>query len=93
MHNHEYIFYRDCPHFTVGRVDQWGEHGYLLFEGTVYFYEEDRKEQYGTTSSPVTIRDFLDYARENKISIPDDFMEKLREASEITKGDLSSPRS
>lgn len=78
MENYENIFYRDCPHFTVGRVDQWGEQGYLLFEGKVYSYEEDRKNQYGTTDSPMSINDFLKYAETQHISIPDDFMAELK---------------
>ena len=77
MENYEQIYYLDCPHFTVGRVDQWGESGYLLFEDKVYYYEEDRKDQCGTTNSPMTIRDFLTYAEKSQILIPDDFMEKL----------------
>jgi len=79
MENYEHIFYLDCPHFTVGRVDQWGEQGYLLFEGKVYSYDEDRKNQYGTTHSPMTIDDFLTYALRLQIAIPDDFMKKLKE--------------
>jgi hypothetical protein len=79
MENYEHIFYRDCPHFTVGRVDQWGEHGHLLFEGQVYFYEENRKDQCGRTYSPMSITDFLAYAENSAISIPDSFMVKLRE--------------
>ena len=86
MENYEQIFYRDCPHFTVGRVDQWGEHGYLLFEDKVYSYEEDRKEQCGRTYSPTTIENFLAYAEQSQISIPDDFMEKLREIQNESKG-------
>ncbi|HEV7643378.1 MAG TPA: hypothetical protein VGO50_05480 [Pyrinomonadaceae bacterium] len=81
MENYEQIFYLNCPHFTVGRVDQWGEQGYLLFEGKVYSYEEDRKDQCGRTYSPTTIKDFLMYAEQFQIPIPDDFMEKLREIS------------
>jgi hypothetical protein len=79
MENYEHIFYADCPHFTVGRVDQWGEHGYLLFEGKVYFYEEDRKDQCGRTCSPLTIREFLEYARNQQIPIPEDFLKRLYE--------------
>ena len=79
MENYEQIFYLDCPHFTVGRVDQWGEQGYLLFEGKVYSYEEDRKDQCGRTYSPMMIKDFLAYAEQLQISIPDDFMNKLLE--------------
>jgi hypothetical protein len=77
VENYEQIFYLDCPHFTVGHLDQWGEQGYLLFEGKVYAYEEDRKNQYGTTHSPATIKDFLMYAEQQQIPIPDDFMAKL----------------
>jgi hypothetical protein len=79
MENYQQIFYLDCPHFTVGRVDQWGEQGYLLFENKVYSYEEDRKEQTGRTHSPMTVKDFLIYAEKRQISIPDDFIEKLME--------------
>jgi hypothetical protein len=79
MENYEQIFYRDCPHFTVGRVDQWGEHGYLLFENKVYAYEEDRKDQCGRTYSQMSIPDFLAHAENSEISIPDDFVEKLGE--------------
>ena len=79
MDNYEHIYYRDCPHFTVGRVDQWGEHGYLLYEDKVYFYEEDRKDQCGSTRSPQSIDEFLAYTDEQRISIPAEFMDKLRE--------------
>jgi hypothetical protein len=80
MENYEHIFYRDCPHFTIGRVDQWGEQGYLLFDGKVYCYDEDRKNQCGTTNSPMSVKDFLIYAEEHQILIPDDFLKKLEEA-------------
>lgn len=79
VENYENIFYLDCPHFTVGQVDQWGEQGYLLFEGKVYSYEEDRKNQCGTTNSPMTIEDFLKYAERLQISVPDDFIKHLLE--------------
>jgi hypothetical protein len=79
VENYEHIFYLDCPHFTVGRVDQWGEQGYLLFEGKVYSYDEDRKNQYGTTTSPMSIDEFLEHARRQEILIPEDFMTKLNE--------------
>jgi hypothetical protein len=82
MENYEHIFYLDCPHFTVGHVDQWGEHGYLLFEGKVYFYEVDRKDQCATTRLPTTIKEFLAYAEKHQISIPEDFLKKLMEAKE-----------
>jgi hypothetical protein len=79
MENYEEIFYLDCPHFTVGHVDQWGEHGYLLFEGKVYFYEVDRKDQCSTTRSPATIKEFLVYADKHQIPIPEAFLKKLEE--------------
>ena len=79
MENYEQIFYLDCPHFTVGRADQWGEQGYLLFDGKIYSHEEDRKDQCGKTHSPMTITDFLTYAEQQQIVIPDDFMVKLKE--------------
>lgn len=81
MENYEDIYYLNCPHFTVGHVDQWGEHGYLLFERKVYAYEEDRKDQTGRTYSPMTIRDFLRYADEYQITVPEDFINKLMEAA------------
>lgn len=79
MENYENIWYLDCPHFTVGRVDQWGEHGYLLFEDKVYYYEEDRKDQCGSTTSPMEIKDFLIYAERQQIEVPHEFMTKLKE--------------
>ena len=81
MENYDHIFYLDCPHFTVGRVDQWGEQGYLLFEGKVYAYDEDRKDQCGSTHSPMPVEEFINYASQRGIEIPDDFMAKLLEAS------------
>jgi hypothetical protein len=80
MENYEDIHYLNCPHFTVGHVDQWGEHGYLLSGGKVYFYEEDRKEQTGSTYSPKTIEEFLAYAEKFQIAVPEDFLKKLAEA-------------
>jgi hypothetical protein len=85
MENYEHIHYLNCPHFTVGRVDQWGEVGYLLFEGNVYFYDEDRKNQCGTTTSPQTIATFLIYAKEREIEIPEEFMKQLRECENESK--------
>lgn len=80
MENYEEIFYLDCPHFTLGQADQWGEQGYLLFEGKVYSYEEDRKEQTGRTHSPKTIKGFLAFAEKRRIHIPEAFLKKLMEA-------------
>lgn len=82
MENYEHIFYLDCPHFTVGPVDQWGEHGYLLYEGMVYWYEVDRKDHCDNARSPQTIRAFLIYAENNGISIPESFMNKLSEVQD-----------
>lgn len=87
MENYEEIFYLDCPHFTVGHVDQWGERGYLLFEGKVYFYEVDRKDQCAATRSPVTIKEFLAFAEERRIAVPEAFLEKLMEAENETPQD------
>ncbi|MEP7074445.1 MAG: hypothetical protein ABI878_01435 [Acidobacteriota bacterium] len=78
MENYENIWYQDCPHFTIGRVDQWGEHGYLLFEDKVYYYEEDRKDQCGNVREPMAIHDFLAYAEREELSIPDEFIAKLK---------------
>lgn len=97
LENYENIFYLDCPHFTVGRVDQWGEQGYLLFEDKVYAYEEDRKNQTGRTYSPMSIDEFWDYAERHQISIPDDFAAKLTEiksrSTELLGSVENSPKS
>ena len=79
MENYVDIFYLDCPHFTVGLVDQWGEQGYLLYAGEVYSYEEDRKNQCGRTYAPISIDEFLSYAQREQIVVPEGFMEKLKE--------------
>ena len=55
MENYEHIYYLNCPHFTVGRVDQWGEQGFLFHEGHVYEYTEDRKDQWGRTFNQMSI--------------------------------------
>ena len=81
MESYDHIFYLDCPHFTVGHVDQWGEQGYLLHEGKVYAYEEDRKNQCGQTYSPMSIDDFLAYAEDQRLTVPNDFLEKLKGSS------------
>ena len=81
MENYEHIFYLDHPHFTIGRVDQWGDQGYLLFEDKVYSYEVDRKNQCDATYSPRSVEDFFAYAETQQILIPDDFMAKLNDIS------------
>lgn len=81
MENFEDIHYLNCPHFTVGRSDQWGEQGYLLYGDKVYSYEEDRKEQCGRTHSPTTVKDFLIYSETHQIPVPDDFRRMLVETS------------
>lgn len=73
----DHIYYLEHPHFTVGRADQWGESGYLYFEGKVYSYEEDRKCQYGRTYSPMSINEFIEYATRYQIEIPRFFMDVL----------------
>lgn len=83
MENYKHIFYLDCPHFTVGHVDQWGEQGFLLLEGKVYAYEEDRKDQCGTTHSPMMVDEFLSFAKRNQIQIPEDFLKKLMETKSL----------
>jgi hypothetical protein len=77
---YENIYYKNCPHFTVGRVDQWGEKGYLFYEGEVYDYYEDRKEQFNETYNRRKIADFLADAKNKKIEIPSQFLKVLKEA-------------
>ena len=90
MEDYEEIFYLDCPHFTVGHVDQWGEQGYLLFDGKVYSYEVDRKEQCGRTHSRTTIKEFLEVAERLQIPIPETFLKKLTEAESENQSDASN---
>ena len=78
MENYEDIFYRDCPHFTIGRVDQWSENGYLYHDGKVYAYEEDRKEQTGRTHSPMTADEFLAYAEQQQMIVPEEFLTEIK---------------
>jgi hypothetical protein len=84
--NFEHIYYLEHPHFTVGHVDQWGESGYLYFEGKVYSYEEDRKCQYGRTHSPRTVADFLAFAERYGIDIPGFFLDILNETPDRRSG-------
>jgi hypothetical protein len=74
---YEHIYYKNCPHFTVGRVDQWGEQGYLFFEDHVYEYHEDRKDQWGETYNKRTINQFMSYAQKRELIIPDEFLNVL----------------
>ena len=75
--DYKHIWYKDCPHFTIGTVDQWGENGYLYFDNEVYFYFEDRKGQYGEVSNPKSVAIFIQYAKANKIEIPEAFMKVI----------------
>lgn len=63
----------------MGRVDQWGESGYLFFDGHVYAYEEDRKDQCGRTYLKMTVPEFVDLSGRLKIDIPAEFMASLKE--------------
>ena len=85
MENNEQIWYLDCPHFTVGRVDQWGESGYLLFERKVYFYEVDRKDQCSSATFPKSIDEFLSYAKEYRIVIPEEFRQILTASGSVVR--------
>lgn len=78
MENYNHIYYGDCPHFALPGADQWGEDGFLFYEGMVYEYFEDRKENYGKTHKPRTIKDFLRYASEQRIEIPESFGEVIK---------------
>lgn len=73
--NYKHIFYRNCPHFTYGRVDQWGEQGYLFHDGFIYEYEEDRKEQSGRTFNKMSIDAFLEHYQRHGIEVPSDFLD------------------
>ena len=75
--DYNHIYYSDCPHFTIGKVDQWGESGYLFYEGMVYEYMEDRKDQYGRTFNPSTVEAFLLYAKRSNLEIPDYFLKAI----------------
>ena len=77
--HYTHIYYKDCPHFTIGRVDQWGERGYLFYEGMVYDYMEDRKEQYNTVEHPRTVPEFIDFADYRGIEIPERFLEAIKQ--------------
>lgn len=77
---YDHIYYKNCPHFTVGRVDQWGEQGYLFFEGHVYEYNEDRKDQWGETYNQMSVQEFMTYAKRRKVNIPNEFLIKIRAA-------------
>ncbi len=83
MENYENIFYLNCPHFAIGRVDQWGENGFLYYDGRVYAYEEDRKEQMGRTHSPMTADEFLAYTERQQIEVPADFWAILKQGGTI----------
>lgn len=74
-----HIYYKNCPHFTVGTANQWGESGFLFFEGRIYSYMEDRECQYNKTDSPRSIADFLEYAESNQIEIPAFFLAIMRD--------------
>lgn len=74
---YNHIWYQDCPHFYIGRADQWGERGYLLFENEVYEYMVDRKEQYDIVKRPKSVADFLAYAQVENITVPDKFLKEL----------------
>lgn len=80
MAGYDHIFYLDCPHFTVGRVDQWGESGYLLYDGKIFAYEEDRKDQCGSTHSPMSFEDFMAFAEAEGIVIPPEFTGLMKNA-------------
>lgn len=79
MENYEHIYYLNCPHFTVGRVDQWGEQGFLFHEGHVYEYTEDRKDQWGRTFNQMSIAEFYDLVKSRGLEVPDAFLAKLNE--------------
>ena len=73
----DHIHYKKCPHFTVGHVDQWGESGYLLFEGEVYSYTADRHEQFDTIRNRMSIEKFVAHADKMKIEIPERFQKEM----------------
>ena len=73
-----HVSYWEHPHYAC-EADQWGEYGYLLYEGKVYHYHEDRKEQLGWTDSPRSIEDFLAFIRKKRIKISPEFRALLKE--------------
>ena len=74
---YDHIWYNNCPHFTVGRVDQWGEQGYLFFDGNVYQYYEDRKDQWGETYNQMSVKEFMSFAEKRGLTIPEEFLEVI----------------
>ena len=79
MASYNHIDYSKHPFFNVGRVDQWGEQGYFLYEGKVYFFIDDRHDGQYSIQTPRSPQDFLDFAKKKRISIPKDFKDLLLE--------------
>lgn len=72
------VFYGDYPHFGVSG-SQWEEKGYVFYEGEVYSYRLDRKDQFDEMYYPQSIEEFLASAMEKKLNIPDAFLKILEE--------------
>lgn len=58
-------------------MDQWGEQGYLFFEDHVYEYHEDRKGQWGETYIKRTVSEFMSYAQDRSLEIPNEFLKVI----------------
>jgi hypothetical protein len=74
---YDHIWYQKCPHFIVGIANQWGENGYLFYEGEVYSYMADRHEQYDVVTDKMSVPIFIDYAKRNKIEVPESFLKVI----------------
>ncbi|UKN01040.1 hypothetical protein K6119_15020 [Paracrocinitomix mangrovi] len=78
MSSKKAIYYGDHPHFKVGKSNQFYQQGYFFYNGVFYFYEEDNHENtYVVSEVAENLDDFIDYAEEADLEVPDRFWESV----------------
>lgn len=74
MKTYNHIDYRQCTYFNVGIPNQWHEQGFLVYEGMIYRYSDDRHDNYYQVDWKMTPEEFSVYARNHELEIPSGFL-------------------
>ncbi len=74
METYNHINYKKCFYFNVGTLNQWQERGFLVHEGMVYHFYDDRHDNYYEVSMKMTPEEFRVYARKQKLKVPSGFI-------------------
>ncbi|MFT5617895.1 MAG: hypothetical protein ACI85I_001121 [Arenicella sp.] len=77
MKTYNHIDYRQWPYFNIGIPNQWHEEGFMIYEGMIYRFADDKHDFHYQIDMKMTSQEFIDYTKKKEIKIPTGFMNQL----------------